>query len=562
MNVIDLSRIQPLTGWTAYSTPFIRRASIGVYTLATYWKVWTGETDGATTTFINQILELSSITYNAQTSLADCLSQPRSFYWDDANQLLYVHLIHTSDFKASHFSYGEVQGFCDEAFTYIGGIEYQPRITKSPTVSLQTDLVNYNALAFNSGTVSLDNTDGGLDEIINSPIYGNLVQMFWAPSGQCCIDRDALVPVASFYVENYNFTISSLDIKVQDRRKEQNAQIATEYLSDGTLIPLVFGTPRVAKALVVDPESTGSVVYQVGTYLQSVGVVEVDIDGVWTAVTPISTDLGNGKFTLSATDGRVDGVSTNGARDCRVRNCQGYTVNHASDIIVKLNELVLDLTYNDSNYNLDEWNTEQESLAPCAIVFDTETMLFEAIATIQNGANVGFRYEIGGDNRRTIRIDDRARAQTFSIDPEDIVNQESLPVESDSTLLAANYTVKYAKDHNYGKFLTLQDDSSLDYVLNTYRQMPTLTVESNVLTEPLAQEKIDWLIERFKDVPRVAKVKVVGGEFMTLRLLDTGTVDLSCIGGGREYFGIHDCMVVGVSPDFTTNTNTLQLVFI
>jgi len=562
MLVVDLSRIYPLMRWSVYR-PFMRVAKIKKYTLATYWKTWTGETDSNINVMITQFLELSSLGYSNQLSLANCTSQPQSFYWDNTSQLLYVHLRPSSNWVVTDdFSYGQVQGFCDESATYIGGEYYEPLLLKVPTVSQSLDLVNYSACAFNSGTMTLNNTRGDLDDIIDDPIYGNLVSVYWGPSGQMDIARSSLIPIASYYVEDYNYELGKLEVKLQDRRKEQNAQVCTEYMADGTVVPVVLGFPRWLKANAENPEDAGTpVVFRACTYIDyRFGLtVEVEIEKVWTIVTPTSIDYATGRFTLSSADGREGG---NGARACRCYAC-GHYVYNAQEMIEKLNFLTVGTVFNESNYNINEWWAETYGLwTGVSIAFDSEIKLYDAIAQIQNQADQGFRYEIGADGRRTVRVDDRARPKTFLVHDFDIVDQSTLRVESDASLLGAYYTIKYAKDYNSGRHLTVQDDSQADYVLDTYRQKPTIIAECMANIESVAERKIEWLKERFKDVPRIAKITVQGAEFMQLRLLDTGVVDLNCINQGREYFGQWDCIVIGVAPDWKKYTNKLSLALI
>lgn len=559
MILLELSRSKALTGWTANDLPFIRWARLGEVTLAGYWTSWTGETGSLADIFINQVTERNSINYAKAMTLADCKLQPQSFYWDNGAQILYVHLIHASDFTAPHFSYGVSQGFSKGDMVYVDDVEFLPTLLTVPATAQNVDLDNYDLLNFAGGTIEIDNTSGLMDEVIDSPIYGNQLTFSQAPDGSSNLTRSQLQTIASYYVEDYGFSVSKLSIRAMDKRKEQNAQVIQEYMPDGTPVPVMFGVVRSAKALPVNPDATGTITFRVAQALTSLGTVQVDIAGVWTTRTPTAIDLATGQFTLSASDGRQDGLAANGPLDCRVSLPIGYPITYTSDIIVKLNESILGIVFNNSNYDTAEWESEQLALSSGGVLFSDEITIFDAIRVVQNSSSIGFRYEINHDNLRTFRIDDWDRPQSFAIDREEIVDQNVLKVESDSTLLAARAVIKHSQDYNSGRFLALVDSTRETDVVNTYRQKPSLTIETILTNEIDAQTRATWSLDRLSVVRRVVSITVLDN--LGLRILDIGTVDLA-LENGRQYFGRWKVCVIGIKPDYTKRTNVVKLVLI
>lgn len=559
MVLLELSRSSQLKNWTAHENPFMRWSKPGAVSLASYWTDWTSEVSPATIVFISHFVENNTIVYDKVNTLSDCQAQARTFYWDNGNQILYVHLIHTSDTTVDHFAVGVSQGFSDTGVVYVGDIYFAPSLISLPKTDQAVDIANYNQLNFSGGTVSLNNNDGDLDDIINSPIFGNQLTFSYAQNGKSNLTREELQIIGTYYVEDYNFSVQKLTIKAQDKRKEQNAQVITQYLDDGTPVPVLFGQVRSAKSLPVNPDDVGDITFRVAESLTALGTVQVFIDKVWVDKTPSSTDLSTGQFTLTAANGRVDGVSTNGPLDCRVILPIGTPIVYTSDIIIRLNESVLGVVFNSSNYDVTEWTSEQMALSSGGVLFDNEILLFDAIRIVQNYSSVGFRYEINASGQRTMRIDDWDRTTSFAIENSDIIDSNVLAVESNARLLAARAVVRYSKDYNYGKYLTLVDESVKQEVLDTYKQMPTLTVDTILTNLTDAQTRASWALNRFKTVPRIVSLKVFGNT--GLRIFDTGEVDLG-LENGRDYFGRWKASVISVNPDYTNLINTVKMILI
>jgi hypothetical protein len=561
----------------------------GLTTYDDFWTVTFGAPDDSrsNTILINELIRDFSATYNQVDNLPDVLAQERSFYWDNINQVLYYHIEHEYNPFNMLLQIGQAVGFSDQRQVYIDNVDYSPVILDAPSVAQQQDIVNYDQLALVSGSARLNNSTiryegeliGLVDFLITQNVYGNTVFLYYLDEDlieeHSTANRTDLVPIAAFYVEDYDVSLQDAELRLQDIRKSQDVDILSQFFSltdypdmdadIGEPIPKVFGTPREAKAYKTnDATSSGDVTYRVAKSLTALGTVQVDIDGVWTNRTPTATSLSTGEFTLSSADGRN---SNGGVYDCRVVSPTGYVITYTSDIIKLLNEQVLGIEYLVSNYVTTEWESEETVLSSGGIVFDTQVKLYEAIRMVQQGSVVGFRYEIYPDGRRTIRIDDDSRAVSRTVEPPDYQNRSTLPVTTDSDLVFSAVRVKHSKSWNSGRFLSVIDDTYSGDVLADYGSRAVLSVETILNNSTDADSRAATDAERFKDIPKTMTIELMGKEFLDLRIYDilyvqatNGFVDAD---GetitGRQYYGLKNGKVLSVNPDLQNAVNTVTV---
>jgi len=529
--------------------------------------------------FVSDVLN----SYNIAATYADCLAQEKSFFWDNDTQTIYVHFDHDASWYTADYSLGQVFGYTDSDVCYINDIEYLPLIKSVPNISKQVDLQNYSKLAFVSGSIVINNVEGLADWMISADIYGQSIYMMYLAdsdieSGNA--SRDDLVDLAAFYIEDYDIGTQENIIRVQDIRKAQNIDIPVDVFSSSDYpniqseyvnepIPLIYGDVAEVPAIPVNGDTSGDVTFRAAKVLTAIGQIQVFYDDTWNNVTATSTDLSTGSFTLAYADCRKDGATDGDIFDCRVQSVCGETITYASDVIKKLNEEALNLEYTDTNYDTVEWATEEKQLAEIGVMFQERVKLYEAIRQVQSGANIGFRYEIKANGRRTIRIDDTSRTVSDFAGKENIRNLANMNVETDSELLAAIAVVKYKKNYQSGHHHRYIDVSERETARKTYRQTPTLTAENNLLqTETLAAERASWMLDRFSTIPKIIQLELMGTDWYTLRIYDIiqaeitlGFVDLDAQTiTGREFYGIWNAQVISVAPDFQGLTNRVRLL--
>ena len=606
MTLVELSRQVPL------STPLVNHAPFVYWTLparrstASYWTDTFGAEgeDILTETLITGVTQLPATGYDKALSFADLLTRERSFWWDNAGQLLYIHVPHNEIVDFTDYLVGVVFGYSDQDVVTVGSTIYSPLVRGVPSIAQRADLIRYDRMAFISGSIAFDNVGGQFDDIIDDPIYGNDVSIYylaqrpdiqevrqteyalwsdgtedgqiWTGEEDIYISypgeveyisapptytRDELVPLANLYVENYDFSRSRFNVKVQDKRKAQNSRILTTRTVQGEWVPLLYGTVRRAPALVTDADdATGNVNLRVAESLTSLGTVQVDIDGVWTNRTPSSTNLATGSFVLSAANGRTGGASDGSPLPCRVVGPTGIAITNVADVIVDLNQRVLDLPFDGSVYDLTEWATESAKLSNIGVLFDEDVELFEAIRILQNGSTKGFRYEIRPDGFRTIRVDDFDRPSSLSIDTIDIKDSSTLAITTDTVNFASHVTVSYAKDYNEGKLLRVVNDDFRADAIAKYRQDPMLEFETLLQSEVLANDRALWQATKLSEIRGQAVIELHGQQYYSIRIYDT--IDIDFTTESRVYFGKWKCQVIAIDPRFDGLSNRITAILI
>lgn len=586
MTVVELLRSIAIEDFVPYA-PFVYSSRINALTQADWWTDVFGAPDETTTETIHVGSFYSGSganRYSPAATLNDCVSQEESFFWDNDTQTIYVHFEQSSSWYNGNYSYGRAYGFANEDVLYIDDTEYLPLLRGVPSIAQQQDLQNYGKLAFINGSITLDNASGDIDWMIDVDLNGQEIIMYDLDNDditQNSTARSNLVSLATFYIEDTGIGNDETDIRVQDLRKAENISIPVDkfavddypnieekYINKS--IPLLYGPISEALATPVDGDSTGNVTFRLCKTLTVLGQVQIFEADVWTNVSTVSEDLSAGEFVLAYADCRKGGTTTGDVLKCQVLSAAGEVVTYASDVIKLLNLEGLGITYNNSNYDTTEWEQEETSLSEVGVLFDKSIFLFDAIKQVQSGANIGFRYEIKAEGRRTIRIDDNTRDIAYTVDPTEIKNRTSLRVETDSTLLAAIAQINYKQNYESGDYRVERNTDFQTEVVERYRQSPTLEIDTLLQTEALAEERALDALTRFSVIPRFIEIDLMGEQWYNLRIYDTlqiaitsGEVDYDTgIITGREFYGIWKVKVVAIDPDFDNIQNSVRLQLI
>ena len=569
MTITEIIRFYALRTFTPYSA-FVYKCLPARRTTADWWTVTFGgpADDSDAVLNIGSMLELPNTFYSSVNSIADAQSQNKSFYWDAGNQILYVHIDQSTLPVKESFSNGATFGYTDSDVIYIDGIEYLPLLQSVPSLSRQADLASYDQMAFISGAMQFDNTGGAFDSVINDDIYGNDVFVYYldAVIGVNDYTHNDLVPISSLYIEDYDFDLETFTLNVQDQRKSHNSDILSEFYNDdeSSPVPLLYGPIEAIEPTQTSDDSVVAVSYRVGTILTALGTIECEGDYGWQETTPISYDLATGTFVLSATYARAPGNGlgeTDGAiLPCRVRNCVGIANTSALDIIKHINDSVLGVPYTASNYDIDAWDAASALVAPIGIAFTDQMAVYDAITMIQNGCNIGFRYEVDATGLRTIKIDDWEAEPTRVVTRFDIKDNLTFKVSTDSSLIAAKVAVNYKHNLVEDTYTSYVDDSQYDNVLLKYRQVPTLSIDTYLLTEAPAIQRAEFALERYSSIIRTAEVTLHGKQWYDLAIYDIIELELSS--DSRLYFGTWIAQVISVDPQFESLSTKISAILI
>ena len=591
MNIVRLGRSNIITDFTNYYS-FVYTAMPGAYELADYWTstFGTGESNNTAKIIISQFKRDDIFEYSEVSSIGDCLSTEQSFYWDFANQVLYVHFEHDYNPYVNDYIYNFVNGFTDYSNTiYIDDIEYLPIVTNIPNLSQQASIIDYDKQAYITGSITFNNAQlfkgeaAPLDFLLTENIYRNAVELLYLDDEDITTDgkvysatESDLAELGYFYAESFEWTLSELTLNIQDVRKSEDISIPNTFynssdypdISDnyiGEVIPLAYGAIREMPCTPVDGDAGGGVTFRAAESLTDFGTIQVKIADVWTTKTATSSTLSTGTFTLAAGDSRD---ADDKIYECKLVNAIGTVVTYASDVIKELNNDYLDIPYNSSFYDTTEWEAEESDLEPIGILLNEQKLLSEWIYQIQGGANIGFRYEITPAGLRTIRIKDNSRGSSAFIPNGIITNLDELPITTDPTkAVFAQVKVKYSPSYVSGKSLNVTNDDYYDSVRYNYKSFRELTVDSFLTNSTDAESRAETDAIDYSEIRPDAEIVIYGDDQLNYKIYDVVTVELTSGFSnydyseidGREYFGIRNALILGISPNGKTKTNTLKL---
>lgn len=565
MTILEIARYYTLRPFTPYA-PFVVMSYPARRSTASWWTDTFGALgdDSALEINISAIIENPNVNYTRANSLPDCLAQSASFFWDSVEQILYIHLSIDTLPSVDSFASGVTSGFTDRGVAYIDDILYKPLLKSIPSLAQQADLKEYDQMAFIAGAIELINNGGQFDDIIDDAIHGNDVFLYYMQSdpSRFRYTRDELIQLANLYVENYTFSLSEFLIDVQDKRKSMNAKLLS-LDSEGKPIPILYGQIAGAKASVAD-DSGVSVTYKLAPHMTDLGTVQCLGDFGWANVSPISYDLDAGTFTVSAVYARSPGnglgEDTGSVLECRLLNPVGIANASAADVIKDMNQRILGIEYTSSNYDQVNWAIAETLLSPIGVLFTSQMEVYKAISDIQNSCNLGFRYDIGADGKRRIIFDDWTAEPIGNIFWADIKDNLTLTVKSDSTLLAAVVTAKYAHDYHADTWLTFTDDSKSEQVTTLYRQTPSMEIDTYLTSEAEAQQRAEFAAGRFSRVFATAEITLHGSQWYGLRIYDIITLELKT--DRRAYFGRWKAQIIAVDPALDELTTKISAVLI
>jgi hypothetical protein len=579
MTIIELGRTQPISARTSPIREFIRQIKLGPYEPDAGILTVSSDLDESDRALVNVtgVRDLQGAAYTPKTSLADTDNEQQSFYWDSVNQILYIHILPSDNPFTTTYLYGLAEGYSDGKIVYIDTMPYLPLLDSTPGIEQEQDIENYDQLALITGGIDLNNEDGRLDNLKDFAVYGNDVLIYYLPDMQDTYTDSDLVQLASLYVEDYDISLQSVSLRVQDRRKSQDTGIprdrftADDYPSMmdnnlGKVIPVLWGTANEIPCVITNEDvTTGDVTYRAAITLTALGTVAVEVEsGVWSTatITPTSTTLATGELALSATDAR------NGTRPLKAKLIAptGIAITRVTDIIKDATERFTGASYTSGNYNTTEWELEELAIESGAYYIDKESSMFDLIKDVQNGANVGFRYEITPDGRRTIRFDDETRAITKDIPNIVISNRDSLSIETDSATLAAEVVVNYGNSYvDNDVYNRLVDSSRVADVLEEYQQRPRKTYDTILTNATDAQERATYVLDRFDTIRGIGEFELIGVEYLTLRIYDIITIEITpdeFEQVRRPFYGKWKCKVISIAPDPRTVTNVITAVLI
>lgn len=502
-----------------------------------YYSQWTSSTINTLKVSIGSVI-VDQASFDRKTSLADCVSDDASFFWDDPAQTLYIHFVFDDIPETTSITIGIQEGYSyigTSESIYIDDIKYEPLIINIPNIRESVDKFQLGKMRFRDLTIRLKNGDAQLDDFIQNPVPG-------AEASIVLYDTDTATELEYYtgFVVADTSTYAEYGLRIEDKRRRENIKVprtrfdATTYPDIeerhiGKVIPEGYGdVTRIPCTPLNGAESPTptNIEFRYATDATTLTKVEVREDEVWTDVTSSVTGSSpsTGYFELPY----ADATNASGAVLECVFTGTLRSEENPGDIIADMNDRYVSVNYDSSNYDQTEWTSESAKLSDVALYMGSEKELFKWYEDLQNGTNLWFVYIIDGSGRRTIRVNDPDRSLARAIKYLEI-KDDNKQVERDFKEFSSTVTVLYDKDEAEDVQKRIELDSLEDSIIDQYGFSQDSEFDSLLTVEADAQEKADVIYEDQQEVRPVVTVVLHGDELgdLDLKLYDIVTVDLS-----------------------------------
>ena len=432
-------------------------------------------------------------------TVALCESTNASFFYDTAGRRLYVHLNNGDEPAIEFVRIGVTIGLSNHA-GYYNSIYYEPRIKSPPSVTKTKDPLFFGRISLDSGSLSLDNTDGAFDAIGEnaSALFGAEARILQG------LDTDAygaFVRLATRMVENVRVSRDSAEFDLADKRKGLSRSVPLNVFDSvtypdldssdiGKPIPLAYGLVYQTPVVCTNKNEGGPPAQYHFKLADTAGaghniksVVYVYVNGVSVAFTNVNLatatlDVASGVY---APGDEVwvtfTGFETGGAM-----------IENPADVILDLLNTWLGITYIAANFNLAEWAATTAAVTamfPDAIglFIDSPTEIYAILQDIC--ASFLLNMIPQDDGKFTLRMYDAARAVSQSFDASDLLEVPSY--EYDTSQLISYTSVEYARTWHNGNPRRLMDTSQDAAIFAIYGKHVLGTFATLLTTEADAQ---------------------------------------------------------------------------
>ena len=518
-------------------------------------------------------------------------NRPESWMLDpNDDSTLYIHFAnHSPSFSFLSFRAGKLSAFSYGKPAYLGVIQAYPYLLSFPEIEDTADPVNYQRMAFSSGTVEVDNSKGQLDEFLS--LFGN--NLIFSLFDEKNAEAGAEI-VRTFFITNYQIGMERASFNVQDVRSRLSIKAPNTYFSmeqfpfiDEREIDRAMqdaygfcrGVPGtcINRNMLYDPPGQTAVFndYFQFRFARTVSQIhEVWVlrgNDTWIQVFPGLGIPGNNDpespdrylsvnphpIRIVPINGNPFNVTTANNRSLPVnegiieiwwsqcmrdnsghlerRNGEPERVkmtgvfvdkHNPGDIIADIVSHYGNLPFTSNMYHQEEWYSEKQKLADIGFCMSDSRDIFDWIERIQNASNLGFQMGTYRD-LFTIRVDDPDRDLTFDFKMFDIENRDELYLEINGDHYASFTTINYSRDYADDEWLTHVNDSFRRQVLEVYRFEKEYTNDSFLQRLNDVKEKALTILKRSTHTrPVLRNIRISGLHWDWLKLYAMGTLDI------------------------------------
>lgn len=446
--------------------------------------------------------------YAEATSLNNCISTEKSWFYNTATTYVYVHF---TDFNPPESfivrAPGAVIGFTNQIDTtvdnYFEDIYYEPLLAGIPNLTKKKDALFFGILQFQGGTISFNNTPkkktdpGYFDDFAQRDLYGQPVRIRLSFEGLPYADSKL---VYTGRIEDFTHDFTTFKMKIADVRKLLSRKLPVNVLADGTPIPIAFGTVIKAPAY---RTSAGNWKFADTTFNA--------IDATIIVYNAAGGIFGHGGV---ETDGTFTGADT--TEKLTVTFTQS-SVKNGLDIISDILENYDNVTFNSTNYDTSEWAQEITNVPDMGIWIGkgklmTSADVIELVCISSNGI-----FDVLADGKFTFRKLNINRIPTHEIFEDEIIGGITNPYDSSEYL--SSIKIEYSEDLKEKEPAIYTNSDFETEVFGRYRQYKERTFETALTTQAdattLSETYMDISKFIFPEIRMKTKTQNVG-----LRILD------------------------------------------
>ncbi|MDR2659400.1 MAG: hypothetical protein LBC27_05350 [Spirochaetaceae bacterium] len=460
---------------------------------------------------------------------------------------------------------------------YRGGLDYYPAIKET------TDNIEAAKMKFNTGSITLDNTDGFYDDAYS--FFGNVCQVFSR-------DESGVYPLYEYYIKNLTARLAEVKLTLGDKRERLSQKIPQDkftlekypYMQNtqnpektelsqksgslGKVIPDAYGYCVNIPAICIDPYQiyeTDPVAGQQPPALKAYRTFKVcrkiiRLDKVMVKMTqPDGSGSNKEVWTDQKALGHIRSIDYNNGEFTMNRNyCMpeftGYQVPELYDVTVTgvfglpesdcapakiINDIMLNyggVPFNDKYYNTAVFNSELSPLSLIGIYLNKEQDIFGVIEQIQNGSNYSFQF-ITDFNRFSAKRNDDGREVKTVIKADDIISLSDVEYDTNTDEYATIIDIGYAQNYLDDTNDRIINKDNREEIMMIYNVEKSYTADTLLYTKASAEQKTALLAKYFsKAHPVISNVSLAGRKWFDLRCYDIVDIDLRRVesNSGRE----------------------------
>jgi hypothetical protein len=459
------------------------------------------------------------------TSLATLDSTEQSFYFDNTNDHLYLHLTNHDEPSMHRLIMGDVYGYTTQPGIW-NEVFYEGRLRSVPNITTTRDPIFFGIMRFQGGMVTLENTDGALDDFAEkNDVFGQ--------EGRILVGFDDMgysdfEKVFTGYVEDINITQESMQLSLVDKRKRMSRQIpynlftSTDYTNlnstnEGKPIPLIWGVVKNVPAICLNEDEAAPSEYTFklcDTEQHSISTLSTvyvtTSETVKQSVSFSGTDKQAATFILSSgayTAGNIVTVDMTGYDDSVRRDGTGSPIETGLEVIKDILNNYLSYPYNANIFDTTEWTTAEADVRDIGMVIDNPTAIYTIIEQISNSLYGQFIVKDNG--LFTFRRYNPSATYSQAIGKEEILNRTGITYSPKELVTSIN--VGHSKDWANNTYQYIQDTDDESSIYSKYRVYRSKTFDSLLTDSTDAQLLADDIMEQSgiirKTFPIVTKLQ-------------------------------------------------------